>query len=34
LERGIVRESGTHDALLALPYGLYKNLHRLQMDLD
>lgn len=34
LERGMVRESGTHDALLALPDGLYKNLHRLQMDLD
>jgi ABC-type multidrug transport system fused ATPase/permease subunit len=34
LERGIVRESGTHDALLSLPDGLYKNLHRLQIDMD
>ena len=34
LERGIVRESGTHESLLEQPEGLYRNLHRLQMDLD
>jgi ABC transporter fused permease/ATP-binding protein len=34
LERGIVRESGTHESLLERPDGLYTHLHRLQMDLD
>jgi len=34
LERGIVRESGTHESLLKQTEGLYRNLHRLQMDLD
>lgn len=34
LERGIVRESGTHESLLESPDGLYRNLHRLQMDMD
>jgi ABC-type multidrug transport system fused ATPase/permease subunit len=34
LERGIVRESGTHEQLLELPDGLYRNLHRLQMHMD
>lgn len=34
LERGIVREAGTHESLLEQPDGLYRNLHRLQMDLE
>ena len=34
LERGVARESGTHEQLLELPDGLYRNLHRLQMDMD
>lgn len=32
LDRGFVKESGTHDELLQLEDGLYKNLHRLQID--
>jgi ABC-type multidrug transport system fused ATPase/permease subunit len=34
LEKGTVKESGTHDELLHLEDGLYKSLHKLQMDLD
>lgn len=34
LDKGVVRESGTHDELLQHPDGLYKDLHRLQIDLD
>lgn len=34
LEHGSVRESGTHDELVQLENGLYKNLHRLQIDFD
>ncbi len=34
LERGVVRESGTHESLLDIPDGLYRNLHRLQMDME
>jgi len=34
LEKGVVRESGTHDELLQLENGLYKDLHRLQIELD
>jgi ABC-type multidrug transport system fused ATPase/permease subunit len=34
LEKGTVRESGTHDALLQLENGLYKDLHRLQIEWD
>lgn len=34
LDRGIVRESGTHDQLLAQADGMYRNLHQLQMDID
>jgi ABC-type multidrug transport system fused ATPase/permease subunit len=34
LEKGIVKESGTHDELLQLEDGLYKSLHKLQMELD
>jgi ABC-type multidrug transport system fused ATPase/permease subunit len=34
LEKGVVRESGTHDELLQLENGLYKDLHRLQIEWD
>ena len=34
LEKGVVRESGTHDELIRLEDGLYKSLHKLQIDLD
>ena len=34
LDRGFVKESGTHDELLQLEDGLYKNLHRLQIDFN
>jgi ABC-type multidrug transport system fused ATPase/permease subunit len=32
LEKGIVKESGTHQELLSLEEGLYKNLNKLQME--
>jgi ABC-type multidrug transport system fused ATPase/permease subunit len=34
LEKGVVKESGTHDELTRLDDGLYKSLHKLQIDLD
>jgi ABC-type multidrug transport system fused ATPase/permease subunit len=33
LEKGVVKESGTHQQLLAFEDGLYKNLNRLQLEL-
>jgi ABC-type multidrug transport system fused ATPase/permease subunit len=32
LEKGIVKESGTHQQLISLEEGLYKNLNKLQME--
>jgi ABC-type multidrug transport system fused ATPase/permease subunit len=32
LEKGMVKESGTHQQLLAIDDGLYKNLNKLQME--
>lgn len=34
LEKGLVREKGTHEELMAMPDGLYSSLSRLQLDLD
>jgi ABC-type multidrug transport system fused ATPase/permease subunit len=34
LEKGLVREQGTHEELMANPDGLYSSLSRLQLDLD
>jgi ABC-type multidrug transport system fused ATPase/permease subunit len=34
LEKGVVKESGTHDELIRLDEGLYKSLHKLQIELD
>lgn len=34
LDRGVVRETGTHDELLRQMDGLYRHLHQLQMDID
>jgi ABC transporter fused permease/ATP-binding protein len=34
LEKGHVREKGSHDELMAIPEGLYSSLSRLQLDLD
>jgi ABC-type multidrug transport system fused ATPase/permease subunit len=34
LDRGVVRETGTHDQLLQHVDGLYRHLHQLQMDID
>lgn len=34
LEKGLVREQGTHEELMANPAGLYSSLSRLQLDLD
>lgn len=33
LEKGVVREMGTHQELLGLPDGLYKELNRLQLEI-
>jgi len=33
LEKGLVKEAGTHQELLALPDGLYKELNRLQLEI-
>jgi ABC-type multidrug transport system fused ATPase/permease subunit len=33
LEKGLVKEWGTHQELLALPEGLYKELNRLQLEI-
>lgn len=33
LEKGVVREMGTHQELLSLPDGLYKELNRLQLEI-
>jgi len=32
LEKGVVKESGTHQQLLSLEDGLYKSLNKLQME--
>jgi ABC-type multidrug transport system fused ATPase/permease subunit len=34
LEKGVVKESGTHDELTRLEDGLYKSLHKFQIELD
>ena len=34
LDKGLVKESGTHESLLAMEDGLYKSLNKFQMDLD
>jgi ABC-type multidrug transport system fused ATPase/permease subunit len=34
LDKGLVKESGTHEALLEMEDGLYKSLNKFQMDLD
>ena len=34
LDKGLVKESGTHEELLAMEDGLYKSLNKFQMDLD
>jgi ABC-type multidrug transport system fused ATPase/permease subunit len=34
LEKGLVREQGTHESLMQDPGGLYSSLSRLQLDLD
>jgi ABC-type multidrug transport system fused ATPase/permease subunit len=34
LEKGLVREQGTHETLMQDPEGLYSSLSRLQLDLD
>ena len=34
LDKGLVKETGTHEELLAMEDGLYKSLNKFQMDLD
>jgi len=34
LEKGLVRETGTHQELIELEDGLYKSLSKLQLELD
>jgi ABC-type multidrug transport system fused ATPase/permease subunit len=34
LDKGIVKEHGTHEELIRIPDGLYKNLHMLQVEFD
>jgi ATP-binding cassette subfamily B protein len=34
LEKGLVREKGTHEELMSNTDGLYSSLSRLQLDLD
>ena len=34
LDKGLVKETGTHEELLAVEDGLYKSLNKFQMDLD
>jgi ABC-type multidrug transport system fused ATPase/permease subunit len=34
LDKGLVKESGTHESLLEMEDGLYKSLNKFQMDLD
>ena len=33
IEKGLVRESGTHEELMNAENGLYRNLSRMQMEL-
>ena len=33
IEKGVVRESGTHDELMKLDNGMYRNLSNMQMQL-